>query len=676
MLEAHKYTMSISLNVLTHLGLNLYSNVPAVLSEVVANCWDADAQEVQITIDPTDGNIVVQDDGHGMDGQDINGKYLYVGYKRREVKGEEITLKFYRPVMGRKGIGKLSLFSIANTVEVHSVRNSGKYGFVIRAAKIKEAIEAQQVARMKGDTPADYHPEEVSPSAIHITNGTRIELRDMKKGIAQTEVGLRKRLARRFSVIGSKHHFTIFVNGKELTIENRDYFHKIQYLWTFADDKDSEVHRYFALCKNLDKDKHNIVSGELPEYPGVVVRGWIGTARESGALKGQPGEEGSLNKIVIMVRGKLAQEDILEELGETGVFTKYLIGEIHADFLDVDDMEDSATSSRQRIIETDPRYRSLRTLVHARVREVGKVWENWRNEAGTDRAAEIPAVKEWYAQLPKEYRPAAQRLFGKINQLPIEDERDRRIIIKNAIVAFESLRYKQGLQKLDDLRPEDLEAVTKTFQDLDDIEVTLYGQIVQERVKVIEALLEKVDANVREKVIQKHVFDHLWLLDGSWERATATEIMEKRVATEFGKIDAGLTEEEREARVDIKYRTTSGKHVIVELKKADRVLSTTELQAQVMKYHSALRKILEAIGRARDPMEFVCIVGRDLRDWDSPEGRDRSAASLKAYDARVVKYDELIQRVQESYKDFLGKQAVASRLARLIREVEEWAPES
>lgn len=36
-----KYTMSLSLNVLNHLGINLYSSIPAVLSEIVANSWDA-----------------------------------------------------------------------------------------------------------------------------------------------------------------------------------------------------------------------------------------------------------------------------------------------------------------------------------------------------------------------------------------------------------------------------------------------------------------------------------------------------------------------------------------------------------------------------------------------------------------------------------------------------------
>ena len=51
--------MTLSLHVLNELGINLYSNVPAVLAEVVANSWDADATKVTIKVDQKDGRIEV-----------------------------------------------------------------------------------------------------------------------------------------------------------------------------------------------------------------------------------------------------------------------------------------------------------------------------------------------------------------------------------------------------------------------------------------------------------------------------------------------------------------------------------------------------------------------------------------------------------------------------------------
>jgi len=80
------FVMRLSLNVLNHLGLHLYSNTPAVLSEAIANAWDADATEVRINLDPDEMTVTVEDDGIGMAEDDINAKYLYVGYQRRKSK--------------------------------------------------------------------------------------------------------------------------------------------------------------------------------------------------------------------------------------------------------------------------------------------------------------------------------------------------------------------------------------------------------------------------------------------------------------------------------------------------------------------------------------------------------------------------------------------------------------
>ncbi len=92
--------------------------MPAVISEVVANSWDADAQNVRIFLDNSQDTITISDDGTGMSKRDINQRYLKVGYRKRDEMTE--TPVFKRRVMGRKGIGKVWLFSIADTIEVRS----------------------------------------------------------------------------------------------------------------------------------------------------------------------------------------------------------------------------------------------------------------------------------------------------------------------------------------------------------------------------------------------------------------------------------------------------------------------------------------------------------------------------------------------------------------------------
>ena len=137
-----KYKMSISLNVLNHLGLHLYSNISAVLAEVIANSWDADATEVRVDFDIGGKVIRVSDNGTGMDVDDINEKYLRVGYQKREVEGYETPGG--RKPMGRKGIGKLSLFSIANSITVYTKKEGAEgEAFRLDANKIKEAIQTE-----------------------------------------------------------------------------------------------------------------------------------------------------------------------------------------------------------------------------------------------------------------------------------------------------------------------------------------------------------------------------------------------------------------------------------------------------------------------------------------------------------------------------------------------------
>ena len=651
------YCMSLNLNVLNHLGLNLYSNVPAVLAEAVANSWDADARHVSITIDRGGNRIELSDDGTGMDEHDINDKYLTVGYERRQNDGSQ-TAELHRPVMGRKGIGKLSLFSIAETIEVHSAKNSQRHGFRMLLSDIRARITADD------DT---YEPDPLPTAEVQVQGdrGTRISLTDLKRRLTHTEAALRKRLARRFSIIGDEHQFEVSVNNESISVSDRDYFHKLQYIWVYGD----EGVPYLAMARNAKEKTER--SGHIGST-GNEVWGWIGTVEKVGALKE---DSDNLNKITILMRGKLAQEDILEDFGEGGIYSKYIIGEINADFLDSDDEDDIATSSRQRIREDEPRYQALREFVRGELKEIQRQWANYKREAGLERAQEIPAIKDWYAELSPDHRKAAKSWFGKINQLPIDDEGDRRNIIKNSVLAFESFRYRKNLQALDRISVENLEELADFFAEYDDIEATLYHQIVRKRLSAIETLQEKFEDRAKERIIQEHLFTHLWLLDPSWERATDTAIMERRVATEFGTINAVLTDKEKKGRIDIRYTTTSRKHVIVELKKPDRVVRSTELVDQIEKYRSALRKVLREMDRSTEPIEVVCVVGQELRDWQDPTSREESARMLAAKDTRVVMYQQLIDNAQTAYKDFIEKKQESGRVYRLIQELEQWEAE-
>ena len=101
-----RFEMTVDMSVLESLGINLYSNAAAVLSEMVANAWDADATEVTIDWMTSGQVVVIADNGRGMTAEDINKRFLKVGYKKRINEGS-MSPRWDRLYMGRKGIGKL-----------------------------------------------------------------------------------------------------------------------------------------------------------------------------------------------------------------------------------------------------------------------------------------------------------------------------------------------------------------------------------------------------------------------------------------------------------------------------------------------------------------------------------------------------------------------------------------
>lgn len=650
-----KYKMTMSLNVLNHLGIKLYSNVPAVLSEIVANAWDADASEVNIKI--KDDTVTIDDNGQGMSLEDINKRYLFVGYEKRKELSK--TPKFGRSVMGRKGIGKLSLFSIAKNAAIETCKNGEKNGLILSADKITEVLE-----RKNGEQ--EYNPDPIDPVKIDLTcNGTRIKISGLKKGITGASVAaLKKRIARRFSIIGSEYNFVVKINNDEVKVTDRDYFHKIQYIWYFG----AESKKYADLCDStrlLKKEKRpNEIKVGVKTYK---VSGWIGTVTASGDLKDE--EDENLNKIIIMVRGKLAQEDIVEDFAEGGVYTKYLIGELHADFLDLDKEEDIATTNRQEIIKDADRYKALQVFVQKELKHIQQKWTDYRKELGVKEALKNKAIKRWFESLKPATKKRAEDLFGKINQFPIKED-EKKIFFKHSVLAFESLRYKENLDALDKITPENVALFASIFAEHNDIEATLYHQIVQARIQVIKILQEKVDSNALEKVVQKHLYENLWLLDPAWDRATETPSMEKNVKTAFDKLDAKLTDDEKKGRFDIKYKNSAGKHIIIELKRAKRVVRTTAIVDQLQKYQNALQKLLDKAGRGKEPIESVCIVGEKLSEWTDERETDKSIGILKAANIRVTLYQELIESAYNQYAAFLEKDKEVGKIFNLLKDIE------
>ena len=156
----------VSPRVLEPLGAEQLQDPALAVLELVKNSWDADATKVLISVHPgTKGGVIaVRDNGHGMTVDDFRERWLVIGISHK--RGEE-TSENGRPLIGEKGLGRLSSSALGREVVITSARE-GKRGFVARVN-----WEDLKAAR----TLEDYLiPIEVGRARA----GTRIEIRDLR----------------------------------------------------------------------------------------------------------------------------------------------------------------------------------------------------------------------------------------------------------------------------------------------------------------------------------------------------------------------------------------------------------------------------------------------------------------------------------------------------------------
>lgn len=261
-------------------------------------------------------------------------------------------------------------------------------------------------------------------------------------------------------------------------------------------------------------------------------------------------------------------------------------------------------------------------------------------------------------------------MFGKINTLRLEPS-EKKPLFKYSVLAFEKLKLRDSLSRLEQLSDNDFTGFMRAFEDHDDLEAQLYYEISKGRLDIINSFEGLAANDALERILQQFLFQHLWLLDPSWDRAATDPVMEVEVKR------AVLGEQEFNGdymaeigRVDIQYRKSGGEHLIIELKRAGRICETDELFVQVRKYQRKMDQLLAATGRSSEPYELICLVGRDLRDWSEPQGRDRSRDILETANARVMTYQQLIGNARRAYAEFLNASKNASRIYAILDAID------
>jgi hypothetical protein len=657
-----EYTFEIDFNILNHLGLGLYSSTPAILTEIIANAYDAEAENVYISIDTEKDKITINDDGHGMSSYDIQKKFLIVGYARRNESCWTLNRK--RRVMGRKGIGKLAMFSLANVVSIYTKeKNSPEIAISVNVAELKESISKKELYKLNVSHDS---------KKLHGASGTLIELSALNRSIISgTEKHLKQRLARRFSILDNDTDlpFNITINKQKITISDRGFHNDVQFFWTFGGQ---EAEENLALCKNIEQDKVTQqkrvidIDNLILSDSSLSLRGYIASVKKPRQLKGQ---DSNINQISIFANGRVFQEDILPILSNSDHFNSYLVGEIHADFLDQDDV-DRATASREAIKQNDPKYMALLGHLRQQMQKIANNWDEWRALGYENLPEKNPFVEEWLNSLTdKRDRKTAEKLIMSVynNQFSsndLQNDEYKKDLYRSTIIGFEKLKAKKQLAKLDAVSSVTSPEFQAIFRSLDDMEESYYWDITNNRLHIIKKFKDIVDKKELEKVAQEYLFQHLWLLDPTWDRIKGSEHLELTLTSELKK---AKPDSDSGARIDIAYRNSAGRQIIIELKKPGITPNFYKLLEQAKKYKDAVSQFLkdhpDTFHGSVDAIDICLLLEKDIAtDEDQKK-------MLQNINARIITYKGLIENAFRVYQEYLNAHHEASRIEQLILKI-------
>lgn len=121
------------------LGRQQIAGIPTAIHELFKNAHDAYAEHVEVDYFRGDGAFVLRDDGYGMTRDEFESKWLTIGTESKVNANIQPLPDFIygqtepRPVLGEKGIGRLSIATIGPQVLVltRAIRKDGLHDLVV-----------------------------------------------------------------------------------------------------------------------------------------------------------------------------------------------------------------------------------------------------------------------------------------------------------------------------------------------------------------------------------------------------------------------------------------------------------------------------------------------------------------------------------------------------------------
>ena len=374
-------TMRFDPHTIKHLGVRMYSTLTPALAEIISNSYDADATNVTVKL-IQDGNvpkeIKIEDDGMGLSFDEINDKFLVIGRNRRDDIGDIPSPKYKRYSTGKKGLGKLALFGLANTITISTIQNGKLNEFVLDWDDLMAAI-------------GNYQPSAtITNENTTKADGTVITMSGLKRKTPFDFTGLADSLSRIFIFDETFNLLIESSSGDRISIDNKRKYSLItkQFEWNL----DSTL--YVPLdSPYLGKIKGNLITSEKPLAPSSGLRG-----------------------ITLFSRGKLVNAPEFFSNSTSSHFYQYLTGWISVDF--IDELEDDVISTNRQSIDWENlEMAKLRVFLSGIVSQINTDWRLKRKEIKDDDLKEKTGIdtKKWMNTLTGDVKANTKQIIDSLS---------------------------------------------------------------------------------------------------------------------------------------------------------------------------------------------------------------------------------------------------------------------
>lgn len=452
------YKLIVSPRMLELLSKDLYTNMYFVLAELIANAYDADAENVYVFID--DDEIRVEDDGNGMSSDNLMKNYLVIGSESRNCNANSRTPVKKRLKMGRKGVGKLAALSISNGFKLITVQNSNHIGLFV-PHRVEHDDESLRV--LGAD---EYELKKIN------SHGTAVIMENPKINIPKLQSTVNKNLAKIFPNDIKDFNIHIIFKGKEdiLIPDEKDAITRLATFISIGDEKayllDSLPNEKNIQTNHIDAIENNIKmknsKGELADID-VRIYGWIGTYKTSRGMKKEINEF-SDNYLAIFAHNKMGLRNVLQIVSKNRVYESYIVGNLYIDAFEAPDFPDMAGTNRQGYNENDPRWECAVEHIRSLTDEIVKMHSQFASLEKNEKEKQKQKQKE---DKEKELNKSLQEVTKKIsdNLASRLSANDSSEAIKNAVnEEFEAMKPVLGLKSTVDANKKKI-MISQTFND-------------------------------------------------------------------------------------------------------------------------------------------------------------------------------------------------------------------